>query len=58
MWLRITLTWRDASRRLTLRLAPGARMLGGAERRFVVRVAGSSATMPVVFRGAPVEVRV
>ena len=51
------MTWRDAGRRLSLRLAPGARMLG-AERRFVVRVAGSDATTPVTFRGAPVEVRV
>jgi alpha-glucosidase/alpha-D-xyloside xylohydrolase len=54
--MRIAMTWRDADRRLTLRLAPGTRMLG-AERRFVVRVAGSSQVTPVTFRGRSVDVR-
>ncbi len=56
-WTRIAITWRDGARRLSLRLAPGSGSLG-AERRFVVRVAGSDATREVLFRGAPVEVRV
>jgi alpha-glucosidase (family GH31 glycosyl hydrolase) len=53
--MRLTMTWRDADRRLTLRLAPGTR-LRGAERRFLVRVAGSSATTPVTFRGKSLDV--
>jgi alpha-glucosidase/alpha-D-xyloside xylohydrolase len=56
-WTRVAMAWQDGARRLTLRLAPGARAWGG-ERRFVVRVAGSDRTTPVTFRGAPVEVRV
>jgi alpha-glucosidase/alpha-D-xyloside xylohydrolase len=56
-WTRVAMTWRDGARRLSLRLSPGARTWGG-ERRFAVRVAGSDAVREVVFRGAPVDVRV
>jgi hypothetical protein len=55
-WTRLALTWRDGARRLAIRLAPGARMLG-AERRFAVRVAGSDAAREIVFRGTPLEIR-
>ncbi len=57
-WMRIELRWQDRTRRLSLRLAPGSRMLPPSERRFNVRVAGSAAMTPVVFAGRPVDVRI
>ncbi len=56
-WMRIKMVWRDAERRLTLRLAPGSRMLPPARRMIEVRVAGERKTRSVVFDGQPVEVR-
>jgi len=56
-WMRVVMAWNDKARRLTLRLAPGARMLQPAQRKFVVRVAGSTVTKDVVFTGRPVDVR-
>ena len=55
-WMRIAMEWRDAARRLTLRLAPGSRM-PTSSRRFDVRLNGSAATREVVFDGAPVDVQ-
>jgi alpha-glucosidase/alpha-D-xyloside xylohydrolase len=51
-WTGIELTWQDASRRLTARLAPGSRMLT-PRRRLAVRLAGASAqpTKDAVFDG-------
>jgi len=57
-FMRMTMTWEDAARRLTLRLAPNSRMLSPTPQRFNVRVAGSTATTPVVFAGRPVTIRV
>jgi len=55
MWMGIEMAWRDADRRLTLRLAPGSRLLPPARRAVVVRVAGEKATRDVTFDGTPVE---
>lgn len=57
-WMRIEMGWRNADRRLTLRLAAGSRMLPPTKRTFVVRVAGEKTTRTVVFEGRPVDVRV
>jgi alpha-glucosidase (family GH31 glycosyl hydrolase) len=56
-WMRIVMTWQDASRRLTLRLAPGSRMPAPMRRSLRVRVAGSPETKSVVFSGRPVTVQ-
>ncbi|MGQ0732385.1 MAG: glycoside hydrolase family 31 protein, partial [Acidobacteriota bacterium] len=56
-WMKMAMEWRDASRRLTVRLAPGSRMLGPASRPVEARLAGSSATHRVVFDGRPIDVR-
>lgn len=56
-WMRIAMAWQDGARRLSLRLAPGSRMLPPAERRIIVRVAGSATETPVVFAGRPLDVR-
>ena len=55
-FMRLALTWRDADRQLSLRLAPGSRMLPPAKRPMQIRLAGSKDTRNVVFEGRPVEV--
>ena len=55
-FMRITMTWRDAARRLTLRLAPGSRMREPAPRSIEVRVAGSKKVMSLTFTGRELEV--
>ena len=54
--MRVVMTWRDASRRLSLRLAPGYRLRSPSPRRFSVRVAGSSTLKTVEFTGRPLDV--
>jgi len=56
-YMRLLLEWNDANRRLTLRLADGARMLPASPRRFQVRLAGRTATRAVTFNGEPVAVQ-
>ena len=56
-WMRIEMDWRDATRRLSLRLARGSRMLLPARRTIRVRVAGERSEKAVVFDGRPVWVR-
>jgi alpha-glucosidase/alpha-D-xyloside xylohydrolase len=56
-FMRMLMTWRDASRRLTLSLAPGSRMVPPVPRRIQVRVAGSSETRSVTFTGRSVDVQ-
>ena len=55
-WMRVEMQWNDAARRLTLRLAPGSRMLPPVRRTIDVRVAGGNETRSVVFAGQPVVV--
>jgi len=56
-WMRIEMSWRNAERRLTLRLARGARMLPPARRRIEIRIAGEKIARDVVFEGRPLDVR-
>ena len=56
-WMGIEAAWRDAERRLTLRLAPGSRMLPPTRRPIEVRLAGGKSVREVVFDGRRVEVR-
>ena len=55
-WMRVQMTWRDASRRLSLRLAPGSKMLAPAPRKIQVRVAGSQQQTTISFAGKPMDV--
>jgi alpha-glucosidase/alpha-D-xyloside xylohydrolase len=57
-FMRIALSWRKSSGRLTMSLAPGSRMLGMTPRRFEVRLAGSRATKSVDFSGKSTTVQV
>jgi len=54
-WMRLTMAWTDARRLLTLRLAPGSRMLRPVQRTIDVRVIGEKAPRRVVFEGQPVR---
>lgn len=56
-WMRVVLDWHDASRRLTLRLAPDSRALAPMPRTIHVRLAGSQAVKTVEFNGRPVGIR-
>jgi alpha-glucosidase (family GH31 glycosyl hydrolase) len=53
--MRIIMTWRDASRRLSLRLAPGYTLRSASPRRVNIRLAGSSAVKTVEFSGRPLD---
>ena len=55
-WMRIEMVWRDGDRRLTLRLAKGARMLPPERRSIEVRWLDRR-MKSVTFEGKPVEVR-
>lgn len=54
--MRVAMTWSNASRRLTIALAPQSRMRGPASRSIEVRVAPASTTHRVNFTGEPVTV--
>jgi alpha-glucosidase/alpha-D-xyloside xylohydrolase len=56
-WMRVAMSWQDATRRLSLSLAPGSRMLAPTRRTINVRVAGTTATKSVVFSGQTVVVQ-
>jgi hypothetical protein len=55
--MRLAMTWKDSAGTLSIRLAPGTRMLPPLKRPLQVRVAGSKDSKSVVFEGKPVEVR-
>ena len=56
-FMRVQCVWNERSRRLSLRLAQGARMLPPLRRTIEVRLAGEKATRSTVFEGRPVEVQ-
>lgn len=55
-WMRVLMSWDDSARRLSLRLAPGSKLLGAALKELQLRVAGSEATRHVRFTGQPLTV--
>jgi alpha-glucosidase/alpha-D-xyloside xylohydrolase len=55
-WMRMAMTWTDATRSFSVRLAAGARMRPPARRPIDVRVAGEQSARRIVFEGKPVEV--
>jgi hypothetical protein len=55
--MRIAMTWRDSTRQLTMRLAPGSRMLPPAKRPMQIRLAGSKTARDVVFEGKMIELK-
>jgi alpha-glucosidase (family GH31 glycosyl hydrolase) len=57
VWMGIAAQWREATRTLTLSLAPGSRMLAPNRRAIEVKVAGTNTTRSVTFEGKPVEVK-
>jgi len=57
-WMGIQLEWREASRRLSLRLAEGSRMLPPQRRPLEARVIGTRRARSLVFEGRPIDVQV
>jgi alpha-glucosidase (family GH31 glycosyl hydrolase) len=56
-WMGTAMTWNDATRVLSVRLAPGSGMLPPAKRAMEVRVAGEKSTRSLVFEGKPIDVK-
>lgn len=54
-FMRIAMTWNDATREFSLALAPGSRMRAPNNRRIDVRVASSPISRSIVFEGKPVR---
>jgi alpha-glucosidase/alpha-D-xyloside xylohydrolase len=56
-FMRVDMTWNNARRQLSLRLAKGSRMMAPEKRKLVVKVAGETLTREVVFEGRPVVIK-
>ena len=56
-WMGLAMQWNNATRRLSLSLAPGSRMRAPARRSLEIRLAGSAArTVQATFTGSPLTV--
>jgi alpha-glucosidase len=55
-FMKVTMAWREATRRLTLDLVTGSRMVGPARRQVAVRLAGQKAVKIVTFEGKRLEI--
>jgi alpha-glucosidase/alpha-D-xyloside xylohydrolase len=55
-FMRLAMTWNDASRRFSLALAPGSRMRQPSPRPLEVRLATSATSQRVVFDGTPIDI--
>lgn len=55
-FMKVHMAWNDGQRRLTQRLANGAKMLAPAKRNIVVRAAGEPVSKTVVFEGKPLDI--
>ena len=53
--MRLIMSWREAPRRLSLRLEPGYRMRAPTARRINIRLAGSTAVKTINFTGRNVD---
>jgi alpha-glucosidase/alpha-D-xyloside xylohydrolase len=56
-WIRVTMKWTNATRRLAISLAPGSDLSDPIQRLIDVRVAGEATLRGVLFEGKPVEVQ-
>jgi len=54
-FMRLAMTWNDATRQFSLALAPGSRMRGSSPRAIEVRIAGSPQRRSVSFDGRQVD---
>ena len=54
-WMGIQMAWSDARKTLSLRLAPGSKMLAPTRRNFEVKLGDT--VRPLVFEGRPIEVK-
>ena len=54
-FMRLAMTWNDASQTFSVRLAPGSRMRPPSQRALDVRLAGTTTPRRLVFEGKPTE---
>jgi alpha-glucosidase (family GH31 glycosyl hydrolase) len=55
-FMRLEMLWNDSTRRLELRLAPGARLMSPGPMLMNVQLAGSSTINAIIFKGQPLTV--
>jgi hypothetical protein len=55
--MKIAAHWEGSSRRLSLSLAPGSRMLPPLRRRIEVRVVGQKEMRSIEFEGRPLKIQ-
>jgi alpha-glucosidase/alpha-D-xyloside xylohydrolase len=55
-FMRLAMTWNDATRRFSIALAPRSRVRGAPPRRIEVRVAGTTTPRSISFDGKPAEI--
>ena len=55
-WMGLAMRWNNATRQLTLSLAPGSRMRPAGGRRLEIREGGSNRQQTVTFKGTPLTV--
>lgn len=55
-FMRLAMTWTEATRRLAVSLAPGSKMRPPLSRQLAIRVAGSQASRSLTFSGQPIDV--
>ena len=56
-FMKVNVAWNDGQRRLTLRLANGAKMLAPAKRDIVIRVVGEQSSKNATFEGKPLDIK-
>jgi hypothetical protein len=56
-FMKVNMAWNDGQRRLTLRLANGAKMLAAAKHDIVIRVAGEQIRKAATFEGKPLDIK-
>ena len=54
-WMRLAMTWADATRRFTMRLTPGSPMRPPVQRPIDLRVAGEKKSRRLVLGGKPID---
>lgn len=55
-YMRLQMSWQNAEHKLSIALAPGARMLRPSPLELQVKIAGSENTKPIAFKGDPVTI--
>jgi hypothetical protein len=55
--MKLLMTWQDATRRFSIRLAPDSRWLPATKRLVDVRIAGEKTSRRIAFEGRLIDIR-